>query len=182
MRAAVNITPGKQTQGLLSQLPLVCKPARTRCRFLRHGAAPPTALIPRAKASINFTEGTRVQTTPDVATGDQHLLLIVGTGLAGTCCALTAADANPNLQIIMYEKEAKPGGNSMKASSGINCTNASGGDSSNSFKEDTLRVGKGRNNPSLVDVLVVRLHSSLKLCSLALTLVVYRDHSAYISY
>ena len=46
--------------------------------------------------------------------------MVVGSGLAGVSSALEATLNNPKLKILILEKEKFPGGNSMKATSGIN--------------------------------------------------------------
>lgn len=86
----------------------------------------------------------------------QPRLIIVGSGLGGTTAALTAAQADPNLEIVVLEKEAKPGGNSVKASSGINALTPEQGDTAEAFRKDTTKSGGGLSRPELVNVLVVR--------------------------
>ena len=57
-------------------------------------------------------------------------VVVVGGGLAGLAAALTAAgDASrptPGFEVVLIEKMPKLGGNSMKASSGINALNPGG--------------------------------------------------------
>lgn len=85
-------------------------------------------------------------------------IIVVGSGLAGTAAALAAAEAaGPQTQVVVLEKEARPGGNSMKASSGINALAPDQGDAAAVFREDTLKSGGGLSVPELVDTLVVRL-------------------------
>ena len=47
-------------------------------------------------------------------------VVVVGGGLAGASAALAAAEAVPSARVVLLEKEPRPGGNSMKASSGMN--------------------------------------------------------------
>lgn len=83
-------------------------------------------------------------------------VIIIGSGLAGLTTALTMLDAGS--RVIILEKEAKLGGNSMKASSGINaCTP----DTAASFREDTLKSAGSAGNPVLVEQLVVHSHDSV---------------------
>ncbi|GAQ80621.1 hypothetical protein KFL_000580150 [Klebsormidium nitens] len=95
--------------------------------------------------------------TMEAAPESRHVV-IVGGGLAGLTAALEVVKNKGRVTII--EKCAKLGGNSAKASSGINGAetapqNALGiPDSTALFKEDTLRSGKGRCAAELVDVLV----------------------------
>lgn len=84
-------------------------------------------------------------------------IIVVGSGLAGTAAALAAAEAGgPQAQVVVLEKEARPGGNSMKASSGINAMTPESGDSAEAFRADTVKSGGGMSTPELVDTLVVR--------------------------
>ncbi len=85
--------------------------------------------------------------------------IIIGSGLAGLCAAITLAKSNPKLKIVVLEGEASLGGNSNKASSGISgiCTPtqiAAGiKDSPEKFLADTLKSGQGHCDPKLVSAL-----------------------------
>ncbi|PSC72118.1 tobamovirus multiplication 1-like [Micractinium conductrix] len=82
-------------------------------------------------------------------------IVVVGSGLAGTAAALAAAEAGgPLAEVMVLEKEPRPGGNSMKASSGINALEPAEGDSMADFRGDTLKSGGGLSVPELVDALV----------------------------
>ncbi|KAF0700379.1 Aste57867_9084 [Aphanomyces stellatus] len=83
-------------------------------------------------------------------------IVIVGTGLAGMAAALEAHSLHPTLRIVLLEKEAKTGGNSAKASSGINAAKSK--DDLDAYLQDTLRSGGGLTNPTLAETLV---HQSL---------------------
>ena len=89
------------------------------------------------------------------------MICIVGGGLAGLAAALAAheeASARAvQVSILIIDKEAKLGGNSAKASSGINSLNEPAGDAPELFKGDTLRSGGGLSDEGLVDTLVVRV-------------------------
>ena len=85
-------------------------------------------------------------------------VIVIGSGLAGMSAAIEAADAKA--QVILLEKEPKIGGNSAKATSGINGwgtdTQAEEGvaDDERLFERDTFRSGmKGRTDYSLVRML-----------------------------
>lgn len=80
--------------------------------------------------------------------------IIVGSGLAGLTAALTILDAGG--RVIILEKEATLGGNSMKASSGINVCHDNPEDQGK-FRQDTLQSAGRAKNPELVEQLV--LHS-----------------------
>lgn len=85
----------------------------------------------------------------------QPRLIVVGSGLGGTSAALAAVQADPGLEVVVLEKEAKPGGNSVKASSGINSVTPETGDDAEAFRSDTTRSGGGLSRPELVSTLVV---------------------------
>lgn len=87
-----------------------------------------------------------------------RVVAVVGSGLAGTVTALTAAEelsSSPKSRVIVFEKEPRTGGNSMKASSGINALNlVDSDDSEDKFAEDVLKSGRGLSSESLVRTLV----------------------------
>lgn len=96
-------------------------------------------------------------TEPGLMQRHMHRIVVLGSGLAGTTAALAAADAAAgSAEVVVLEKEPRMGGNSMKASSGINALSPDQGDSAEAFREDTLRSGGGLSVPELVDTLVVR--------------------------
>jgi len=84
-------------------------------------------------------------------------LIIVGSGLAGLTAALEANYSNIN--ILLIEKEGYLGGNSMKATSGINLLLTAAQkentiqDSLESFISDTMISSKNLSNPDLVKLL-----------------------------
>lgn len=82
--------------------------------------------------------------------------IVVGSGLAGLTASLELLARG--LSVALVEKTDKLGGNSAKASSGINGVptryqNRQEGDSVSAFVEDTLKSGKGLSKPELVDIL-----------------------------
>lgn len=79
-------------------------------------------------------------------------VVVIGSGLAGLVVALSLSD-NSSCHVTVLEKEAKPGlGNSIKASSGINCT--ANADDGPSFQKDTVEsAGKGAQ-PQLIETLI----------------------------
>ncbi|KAJ9473120.1 hypothetical protein DIPPA_23738 [Diplonema papillatum] len=92
-------------------------------------------------------------------------VVVVGGGLAGLSAAIEAA--NVHAKVILLEKESKTGGNSAKATSGINGwgTNAQAAlgivDDERYFERDTFRSGLGgTTRPGLV-----RLLSSRSRCA-----------------
>lgn len=87
--------------------------------------------------------------------------IVIGSGLAGMSAAIEAADARA--KVIILEKEERTGGNSAKATSGINgwgtLTQRKLGipDEERLFERDTHRSGKGGiTNPSLVRTLSIQ--------------------------
>lgn len=80
--------------------------------------------------------------------------VVVGSGLAGLTATLSLAQKG--MKVALVEKTDKLGGNSIKASSGINGAQTrfqEPGDLVSLFAQDTLKSGKGRSKPELVDVL-----------------------------
>ncbi|KAJ1740230.1 hypothetical protein LPJ79_002830 [Coemansia sp. RSA 1821] len=86
-------------------------------------------------------------------------IVVIGGGLAGMSAALEALHQARNTVVTLLEKEARLGGNSAKASSGINGaetrTQAAQGieDSIKTFAQDTTASGRGRSSKILVDKL-----------------------------
>jgi succinate dehydrogenase/fumarate reductase flavoprotein subunit len=64
------------------------------------------------------------------------------------------------VQVVLLEKESKLGGNSAKASSGINALTPASGDSVDLYTNDTLVSGGGRSRTELVSKLVVRVNQT----------------------
>lgn len=82
--------------------------------------------------------------------------IVVGSGLAGLTASLELLSKGYSVALI--EKTERLGGNSAKASSGINGVptrfqDLAEGDTVASFVEDTIRSGKGLSNVKLVDML-----------------------------
>ncbi|CEI88237.1 hypothetical protein RMCBS344292_02631 [Rhizopus microsporus] len=80
-------------------------------------------------------------------------VIIIGSGLAGLSAAIEAHNQG-NTRVILIEKEDKIGGNSMKATSGINAIEPLTGDNRDAFVQDTLKSGGGLSDESLVAKLV----------------------------
>lgn len=86
---------------------------------------------------------------------DQPDAIIVGSGLAGLSAALNILDRGGT--VVIVEKEHLLGGNSNKASSGINSCCPNGnifGDNLEAFKNDTLRSAGEAAQPELIETLV----------------------------
>ncbi|KAI8618708.1 FAD binding domain-containing protein [Chytriomyces sp. MP71] len=84
-------------------------------------------------------------------------VVVVGGGLAGLSAAIEAARAGA--AVTLLDKEPRVGGNSARATSGMNAaptlTQVGQGvaDSVSLFVDDTTRAGKGANDPTLVEIL-----------------------------
>lgn len=92
-------------------------------------------------------------------------VVVVGSGAAGLSSAYEAARAGAS--VLLLEKAPSFGGNSAKASSGINGAETEVQESLNIldsmsvFREDTLRVGQHINNPLLVTKLSADSHEAI---------------------
>ena len=89
-------------------------------------------------------------------------VVIIGSGLSGLVAAYTTMLSSSN-QVIILEKNKKIGGNSTKASSGINFINRKEGDSEERFFADTMKAGKYKNNAHLVSLLIRHSDMAKKL-------------------
>ncbi|KAI7856813.1 FAD binding domain-containing protein [Circinella umbellata] len=87
-------------------------------------------------------------------------IIVVGGGLAGLCATIEAATLDSSVKVILVDKEANIGGNSAKATSGINAMTEVG-DSLDAFEKDTLESGGGLSNIDLVHKLVYESEESL---------------------
>jgi len=92
--------------------------------------------------------------------------LVVGTGVAGLTAALRLLDAGAN--VVLMDKERRTGGNSAKASSGINAccpqhsrTDANAADSIEAFANDTARSAK-REPDGLIGLLASSSADAIK--------------------
>lgn len=89
--------------------------------------------------------------------------IVIGTGLAGLSTALRLLKHGHTVTLI--EKTDKFGGNSIKASSGINgvpTAYQTPGDSVNLFKRDMMRSGRGLSDEDLVNVLTAQSKSAIE--------------------
>ena len=93
-----------------------------------------------------------IHTEPE-STSQQPDAIVIGSGLAGMAAALNILDRGG--RVVMIEKEHLLGGNSNKASSGINAySNATVGDSLDIFKNDTIRSAGESAREDLISTLV----------------------------
>lgn len=91
---------------------------------------------------------------------EKYDTIIIGSGLAGLTAAIQLFQLAPSSKILMLEKEAYLGGNSAKATSGINLLDTpiqqknNIDDTFGLFYDDTMKSSKNLSVPSLVEVLV----------------------------
>lgn len=83
---------------------------------------------------------------------------VIGGGLSGLSAALEASKSG-SWEVVVLDKEPKLGGNSMKASSGIN---AAEGEGMESFIEDTRASGGGLSQDKLIETLVHRSEEGIE--------------------
>jgi FAD-dependent fumarate reductase len=86
-------------------------------------------------------------------------VIIVGAGLAGLSCAHQVLQLSSRHNVVILEKLGKAGGNSIKASSGINgagTRHQKEQDSPEQFFDDTVKSAKGLGKPELMKVLSER--------------------------
>ncbi|KAL7457241.1 hypothetical protein ACHAWC_008781 [Mediolabrus comicus] len=104
---------------------------------------------------LNFLPNIDSQVATGIADNDGPDAIVVGTGLAGLAASLNILDRGG--RVVLIEKEHRLGGNSNKASSGINACcpqNSTYGDYLESFKEDTIRSAGGSAKVHLIETLV----------------------------
>lgn len=122
-------------------------------------------------SSKSVTETTETATTEEVVSGatvreytdpskikDSYDVIVVGSGGAGMAAAISAKDAGADVAI--FEKMPVIGGNTSKSSGGMNASETKFQkeqgieDSNDLFYEETLKGGKGTNDPDLLRYMV----------------------------
>ncbi|KAJ8902263.1 hypothetical protein NDN08_006670 [Rhodosorus marinus] len=87
--------------------------------------------------------------------------IVVGGGLAGLTAAVTALE-NGCRSVTIIEKNAFLGGNSAKATSGMNSVNTNESDSPDQFIADTLKAGHEINDENLVQMVAFQSSDALR--------------------
>lgn len=85
--------------------------------------------------------------------------IVIGGGLAGLVTAISVAERGAS--VIVIEKTKSAGGNSAKASSGINSVGSGDAAELESFLSDTIKSQNGRGDPELAKILIDQANSSV---------------------
>ena len=112
---------------------------------------------------LNFLPNIDSQVVTAMFDNGEPDAIVIGTGLAGLAATLNILDRGGRVTLI--EKEKRMGGNSNKASSGINACcpqNATYGDDLETFKTDTIRSAGVSVKPHLIEVLVENSESAVQ--------------------
>ena len=96
-----------------------------------------------------------------ITSNENYDLVIIGGGLAGLTTAYESnLKSNNTLNIVLIEQSSNIGGNSNRATSGINLLETPPQKENNIidnytiFYSDTMKSGKNKNNPSLVSTFI----------------------------
>jgi len=116
-------------------------------KFLHH--------LPNISGSSQLLTTNKKELLPDA--------IVVGSGLAGLAATLNILDRNGT--VVLIEKEHRIGGNSAKASSGINACcpqNNTYGDALKAFQQDTIKSAGEHVRLDLIDTLVGKSENAIK--------------------
>ncbi len=97
---------------------------------------------------------------------EQTDIVVIGSGLAGLCAAIEAAEAGAS--VLVMEKMKATGGNTRISDGGVAAPNnylqreKGVEDSPEQFSQDILRAGMGINHPALVAVLAERANEAIE--------------------
>jgi len=118
-----------------------------------------------AQAGAVLSSGSRSKAKAAKAAFDSSYdVVVVGAGGAGLAAALSAREQGAS--VVVFEKMAMPGGNTIRATGGINAagTPQQAGkfqDSPELFYQDTMKGGYNKNDASLVRILAEKAASSV---------------------
>ncbi len=110
--------------------------------------------------------GTATQTPSEAQKDETTDIVIVGAGGAGLSAAVEATDQGA--KVIVLEKMPMVGGNTTRATGGLNAAGTKHQaaknieDSSELFYKDTMKGGYDKNNPELVKVLTTQAKNSVE--------------------
>jgi len=128
---------------------------------------PSSTSIPASSSLIDLTSAAKLQEDPTAASSTAGgatkamapTVAVIGSGLAGLSAAYEVSKALqaelPQAKVVIFEKNPILGGNSAKASSGINAVNSAAGDSIEAYAADTTKSGGGYSAEGLVSTLAV---------------------------
>jgi flavocytochrome c len=114
-----------------------------------------TELIVSLLLHKSSSSSKKTMTTSLIESAD---VIVVGSGLAGQTVVLNVLDRGG--RVVIVEKEHSMGGNSNKASSGIN--QAQGKDDAEDFYQDTLKSAGELARPDMIRILVDHSNQALK--------------------
>lgn len=125
----------------------------------------PSSTLPSSTFNTDISTSPDTYTDSRTAQGLQQTpvmyptVAVIGSGLAGLSAAYELSKALqaelPSAKVVIFEKNSILGGNSAKASSGINAVNAAAGDSVQAYAADTTKSGGGYSTAELVATLAV---------------------------
>lgn len=81
-------------------------------------------------------------------------ILVIGSGVAGISFALKLAEARPDVDIVVLTKSNNDACNTSHAQGGIAVVLDRGNDSFEQHVQDTIKAGKGLNDPEVVEMVV----------------------------
>lgn len=130
-----------------------CMADRTNKRVLLVSSAIGIVLVAMAVQQLIRDDSS--DSTQDNQEIEEWDVVVVGSGSAGLSAAVHAAEEAPFARILLLEKAATVGGNSAKASSGMNALDdVTDVKAVRAFVDDVKRSGGGLSDDGLVDVLV----------------------------
>jgi len=118
-----------------------------------------------AKAGVSLAAAKAPAKAAKVSYGKSYDVVVIGAGGAGLSAALSAKEAGAT--VAVFEKMAMVGGNTIRATGGLNAAGtefqakANIKDSPDLFYKDTMKGGYDKNDPALLKVLSEKAASSV---------------------